>query len=388
MKFNKKIFLYFFLTTITLVLAILLIKHAVNESGDFKTYLNAALNFIHGHSIYDRNDYLPFVYLPIWALFFVPWALLGTSLACILWCLMNCALLYGSILLLSKQFHLNPFKDKKLFIPLVFLFYPIAKTFLNGQINILLVFGLILAVHFFHRKILSAFFFSLFISAKVSPLLLLPYFILKKQFRLCFAIVGWLIFYILFPTLFIGWEKNIESLKQYVSLVTHHPHLLSPHNHSITGILMRHFQNAFPHYQSILFLGTAILFGFIILFSCRKSIENAIENLWYELSIVLLSMFFITPIVWEHHLIILLPTLFLIFIYRDSITIGWKISLLATWVLFAFSSKTFVGQTISRNILFDHGVVLWWLGTLLAFLLFSSLREKKYLRLGGVEPPS
>jgi hypothetical protein len=68
----------------------------------FDTYNVAGLHWIHGEKVYNHTQWIGFVYSPIVAVFFAPFAFLPVALANIFWRLLNAGVLLGGLAALLK----------------------------------------------------------------------------------------------------------------------------------------------------------------------------------------------------------------------------------------------------------------------------------------------
>ena len=120
---------------------------------------------------------------------------------------------------------------------------------LNGNVD-LLIGGLIAAALYFLRKnnrILCGGLIGLAAVLKLTPLLFLPYFFVKRMWK-CFAF-GMLaiVFFVLLPAVFIGWNYNIDLCKG------HYHQMLEPFTFSIQQTFFAPKNTKKPHPQKTSF---------------------------------------------------------------------------------------------------------------------------------------
>lgn len=181
------------------------------QGGDFAQYYVAArlVRAAENTTIYDRgalyqhraNEFgvkgIPyedreprvqtFAYPPLVAYLMVPLSLLPYDVARYVFFLLSLAAFAASVPLLVA----NREKDRQKTMVLtgwaaVMLFYPVFQTLYLGQINAVLLFLCILALHLVRRRRiwLAGLLFALAAHVKFFPLVLLPFFLVKQEYRL------------------------------------------------------------------------------------------------------------------------------------------------------------------------------------------------------------
>jgi len=94
---NKCAWIVWTAVLVALILRPLLLSH---RGTSFDTYQLAGLHWLHGENIYSQ--WMGFVYSPVVAAFFAPFAWMPVSLANVLWRVLNTALLLGGLTALLK----------------------------------------------------------------------------------------------------------------------------------------------------------------------------------------------------------------------------------------------------------------------------------------------
>ena len=116
----------------------------------------------------------------------------------------------------------------------------IVEELRTGNIHVLILFLMVLA--FFHQEsgktVSPSFFLALAICTKITPSLLLLYFALLKRWKICLFCLGWMVVLVLGPSLFIGWEKNIDLTKKWLDSAIARGD--EPINHSLRGVLYKY----------------------------------------------------------------------------------------------------------------------------------------------------
>jgi hypothetical protein len=191
--------------------------------GDFPTFYHAARAILSGNDPYvPVEDNLGYVYPPFYATVCVPLARFQKLTAAHVMLLINggCALL--ALLATAKEllwrFGVEPLPWANV-LAVACLAALTAENELRGQLQametdvlILLLFAL--ALRWLDRRPLSAgTALALAFSIKYQPLIFLPYFLLRRRWRVAAAMVASTIAINLSPAILIGWARNARYLK-------------------------------------------------------------------------------------------------------------------------------------------------------------------------------
>jgi hypothetical protein len=237
--------------------------------------------------------------------------------ASIIWLILNNLLLFSSIFIILKlageKFNIadkNFLMGSALFM--VFSFQPLIENIHMGQNNILILFFFSMALYCLSKKmgILCAVMLSLGIIMKPSFIILLPFFLWKRCYRVFFttlillALAEFLPIFLygketVFSYWFIGAKGIFLSNLDSMSLA----------NLSLPAIINRISNlSAHPDMASIIISAslTLSLFLFLyVLYVTRRKFIDFDGTFIMEFSLVLLLLFIICPIVHEHHYILL-----------------------------------------------------------------------------------
>lgn len=205
----------------------------------------------------------------------------------------------------------------------------VSQTLNHGQINLIAIVMIALAWYAYktgRSALLIALPLSLAIVLKTYPLLLLWYFLLKREFK----VVTWgiallasicVLSYWALPE--VVWQDWITKVLPHGGYASDVPHLFSSAaywNQSFNGFFARLFQpnefsqviypsevaaKIFPYVTAIVVMATASV-------AClwRRSTQRENEKIDMEFSIILLSIFLLAPLSWEHHLVFTLPAVY------------------------------------------------------------------------------
>lgn len=339
---------------------------------DFPAFYIAGNNAITGNSPYSienikmvskdidipYTEYRSFLYPPHSLLLFSVFSNLNIYFAQVVFTLIKEISLLISIFLISIINFKSMKTDKNILDSPIFhlslitgiffsLFYwPVKNDILNGQVNIFVFLFIVLSYFFSEDKpLLSGFFLSLGILLKLTPLLIIPYFILRNYIKVVLYTLLFSIILTLISIYIYGYQIHIEYVDKlfYNSDGKHIPLLGWPfsitHNQSINGFFHRVFIIKYEdiyfgsdpivlNYKlgHILIILFDIMFALIVAVKCiPSSMKKALNKLGINvlvyskdkndlifgmyLSVILL----ISPVSWVHHMVILLfPNIILI----------------------------------------------------------------------------
>jgi hypothetical protein len=209
---------------------------------DFGVYYRAGQAILQGGDPYglEHGPLLTFKYAPVMAMMMAPWGMLDPVVARILWCVVDFAAVIA-VIVLSMDLAGVP-KQRRgsmgFMIGLLVLGHVIAELH-AGQTTSLWMMFLLLAVRGMTRSsatrrdvIGSGFCLALSVCFKLVPLAIVPYyFITPRPWRGMASFSLSVVFLLLVPALFLGWERSTELLLQWPT------HLLDTTNlHQVTRV--------------------------------------------------------------------------------------------------------------------------------------------------------
>ncbi|MFX1378318.1 MAG: glycosyltransferase family 87 protein [Promethearchaeota archaeon] len=365
--YKHKIFRYaLVLQSFYFILSIILYFSLYQEKNDFVIFYNVGNVFLNDiENLYNQTYYLwDFRYFPLSALFFIPFSLLSTDSAFIIFNIFNvflniliCNYLYKIILLVRKEDHEKDDKRVILYICIYLMGLPHVLNYIYGQINLYITFFIVLSLYIFLKykdikwQFIASLILGISIIIKPTAFLLIPFLIIinfnltNKKFRIEFLrsltrIIGVLvpvllnfIPFFLYPTL---WEGFLET-----NFTGSNPVALN-FSFSFTKLITNfcYFYNI-PFNQLILFLGVVAIIGGLgfITFLIRRFEKNSIIY-GYAFGILIMLLAYFDS--WDHHLLNLTPILIIIMFNlprRSKITAPFKLSLF----FFSFLDLAFVG---------------------------------------------
>lgn len=290
---------------------------------------------------------------------------------------------------------------------------PLIGDLQHGNVNILILFLVIAALYAYccNRDILCGVLLGLAISCKVTPLLFLPYFMWKRQWRVLLgSVIGLGLFLFLIPGLLLGFRENLGQLLGWANVMllpfvhggvvtTEH------HNQSLPGVVFRLFTHnpsfvAYPNgtwtpveFHNLADIGQAsakwivrsaqALFVLVGALTCRT--PTTTRGGWRqcaEFSLVLVGMLIFSERTWKHHCVTLMLPFCVLAYYmatqvqsnRGRITIG---AVLATVIGLMLSASGLLPER-AADIAMVYGPYLWAFLLLVAALTVVLLRRKPF----------
>src|SRR5256714_7303505 len=183
----------------------------------------------------------PFFLLAFWPLWLLPY-----KVAAYLWYLFGVVEIAGSLFIIRRATAISD-NQKRLWLVVFFAVASFFVTVLHyGNAHLLAISLLFAACYFaFERKpVFAGLAMALAIAIKLTPALILPYFALKKQWRLLASVAVFLAVINLAPMAYFGFAKNNELLKtwfEHVVVSQEFHEANGPINLSLKGQLRRTF---------------------------------------------------------------------------------------------------------------------------------------------------
>ncbi|MCP4438301.1 MAG: DUF2029 domain-containing protein [Aureispira sp.] len=293
---------------------------------DFEVYYKAATRAISGENLYrpEEDGFFRYKYSITAALFFIPLSVLPlfASKVCY-WFLLTFTMVFGYRLLHTLT--ARPFQSK-IYGPLLLTgILGLVSTELElhlGQVNFIIL-SLLLGTAYFYKKqkqLSAALLWAISIFLKPFGLILLPYFIVRKEFKLLgfFFSLATLLFFL--PILFYGWTGLWEQTQlwmQELSIeMSKKQDLLQEANHTIFSVIARYTPLAYITFSdSIIKIYQLVLLsslGLIVLFAMRKT-KDMEDHIPYDFAylIALIPMLSFTD---KNAFLFVLPLIFMLLI--------------------------------------------------------------------------
>ncbi len=301
----------------------------------------------------------PYIYFPMLALIFMPLSLLSYPVVQLLWFGLMQLFLWLSVIILyalikpPEKDVMHPWLSAGV-IAICGFSYPLIEDLKNGQINVLILFLTCAFLYSLRGKsdLAAGITLGLVGMIKPQPLLIAPYLLLVGRRRAgAAAIITFIV-----GTVSTGAVLGRQFLAYYIREVlptfnmvkTSFPPIMNfaPPNQSIQGIVSRFFQNT-RFSEAILDMPTAtapvsrgitgiiLVLTVLALFRHRQKLPYAFDRVFRDSSLILVTSLIISPITWNHHLVLMAVTG--VYTFR-ALTVSnsrcsWDFILVACWIL-------------------------------------------------------
>ncbi len=354
---------------------------------------------------------------PFVLMLLVPLSKLGFLSAGIIW-----AVLKTGGFTLAMAFLLRTLREQGIRIPLgvliaagIFGLRPIISDLQHANLNIFMMIWVALAWACFLRgqDLLAGTFIALAIVTKVTPALLLVYFLYKRQWKICLgAAIGLALVFLIIPGLYVGFARNIELHRNWYHMLAepfarHGWATIEIANQSLYGVLLRILSNAgllsIEHMsinqameigmeemaRPVTALGNlirpCITIGVLgsLAWLCRHRIQRRADiRVWLEFSLVLVAKLLMGERTWKHHATTL-PIVYLAVWYvltclpwSPRFRAGCVAALAVQFAFLVAGGEGFLGDRLAERML-DGGVFCWGLlicGIQIAVMLVATQR--------------
>jgi hypothetical protein len=354
------------LVGIIAVIAITYTHKALRNRSAFLRWREQVLQIDQGTDIYQRYQYPN---PPIMALLLRPLASIEPPVAGALgWFALKVVMAALSLWAIFRLVESSgePFPPWAKALAVLLSLRPIAGDLTHGNVNILILFLVTAALFAFHwrRDWLCGVLLALAICCKVTPLLFLPYFAWKRQWKvLVGCAAGMVLFLLLVPSVFLGWGENLSQLRSWTSQMivpfvrdgvvsSEHP------NQSLPGVVHRLLTHspsfsAYPNgvyapteYHNVADIGrdgarwflraaqAAFVLTMVLLCRAPQS-ERGSWRLAAEFAFILVGMLIFSERTWKHHAVTLaLP--FAVLVYAPAVlplSRFWRAGLITSLVV-------------------------------------------------------
>lgn len=314
-----------FIVIVSVILLIQSYGKAYRDSGyDFTSYIHASRLLSEDQNPYDPAssvasliDYpkpsFPYIYPLTLAFLMTPLSYIPYSIAISIWFFAGLFSLLFMIYLLTKRESNETGDSSKQTdvsfisaLAILLLFNIIQNNFLNGQLNFIILFLSVLSYDYCSRgkKFKAAFVLALAVSLKLTPVIFLLYFLLRKEYKLFLYSTIMIALLLLLPYLLIG--NNITAFYVYYA----NNFLLEPGQN--LNFLLSIFNNVYGRIAVIVTL-LFILISITLFYGKYRSLVIQ-QNVF---SIYCLFLLLLTPKLQTHTLIFIMPAV-VIFLMQVS----------------------------------------------------------------------
>ncbi len=294
--------------------------------NDLKVMYSAAESFLNNEPIYGKSFGLGtgfYKYSPFTLLFFIPYTLFSYKIACVIHFIISSIIAILTVLLsedlvrkyvfdYQKKYHLT------LFVAFVLVLFHLVRDLHLGNINMILVFLIILSLKYLLESKFRQFAFLLAIVILTKPyfvVLILPILFQNKIRALLTLVIAGTIC-VFASLIIIGFSEGIDLYIDWFNAMLSHSSYLSSNN-TIFYLLNRHLGlRISDNYAFLLFGGLAILISLFFWWSIRKMQNTKQKNLALifhsSILIAIIPNVFITD---TEHFLFSLPIITIIVIF-------------------------------------------------------------------------
>lgn len=263
---------------------------------------------------------LPFNCPPFAAWFLEPLSLFPWQVSLLLW-----RITIIGLVLLSIYFALLLTETESLLLPFVliaaaaFSFFPFTESVFQGQIDAIVLFTWVAGAYLqkTNRPVWSALLFALGTMVKVSPIIVVGVFLLRRQWKWLVSYAAWVGILVGFSIWRLGWENHVLWAVHVLPVLSHGAPYFA--NKSIAALIYETYLGRVPldpdfQIPAFLFRVVSILnfciYGGTLFYFWRKNRRDT--AITYELIVMALLALLISPLTWRHYyLLALLPLVFL-----------------------------------------------------------------------------
>jgi hypothetical protein len=325
------------------------------DMSDFGVCYRAGQRILSGETLYRTTDgHLQYKYAPVSALFYAAFAWLPYEMAKVLWFYLEIFCLFAGFWI---AYRCLPSIEKGKWFVIGFGLLVSAKfagrEIELGQVNILIIFVLVLmlAASLRKKEVAAGILWGVSIFFKPYALVFLPYFLLKKRFKIVAFGIGVLAVGLVLPVLIFGWEGNGLVLKEWVgTLSISTPVLMAvSDNASLYAFLWKNLGGQHRVWVEILYgtifavLGAALLW---IMWQGKKNSLRKPETLEIAFLFTLIPLF--SPLGWYYNYLYALPAVVVLLNYIGLFPPALKYILAGNFIIIGASLREILGKTLFR----------------------------------------
>ncbi|MGI8609212.1 MAG: glycosyltransferase family 87 protein [Candidatus Dormibacteria bacterium] len=245
---------------------------------------------------------------PIFLLFLWPWTVMPDVAGRLSWQLIEILALALAVGLAYRGLGAPSRLEAVLVGVMVVFFMPVRDSVQEGQLSIML--GTLIAAsllsHQRGRPVLGGLSLGLAAGLKLTPLLLVPYFAYRRDFKLCLTALATATGLFL-ATLAAGWGPLLVPFARVMSQLSQGTAIAQ--NQAVNGFVLRLLQPGLTGFpvagvplatRLVVGAGQAAVLVYLV-WLVRRLRLPAPEQLWTEFSIVLLLLPLVQPFAWPHH---------------------------------------------------------------------------------------
>jgi hypothetical protein len=365
--------------------------------SDFEVYYKAAQRILSSKNLYryTEDGYYVFKYSPASAILFIPFTLFSLAVAkYIYWLFLTATIVSGFYLCIKNisPSSLIQHDKKKVNSTVIIAAFILAIHFLRelhlGQVNYLLLFIYILALHYHTNNKWFAFSILLALSIFIKPFafIFIPYLLIKKHYREISVFAFAAIIFALLPILFYGSaEMALDQyqlwFKELQIELAHKQGLLSDANHTIFSVFARYTPLRFILTNNLISavyqFSLLLLIGLLILYFIKtrsryinKEQEKYFFIVDFSLLIAIIPLLAFTS---ENAYIYTQILIFVILLNFKKLKLHEKILSVIGFLFIGGNFEELIGKKLSDTI---NNISLISIGTIILICLLFILRKR------------
>lgn len=363
------------------VIVLLIAAYALQmrkDMTDFGVCYQAGERIRAGETLYRPSDgHLQFKYAPLSAILYAPFSMFPREAAKAAWFIVDLVLLLACFALAYMALA-PPRRPAALILGLAVLVLGkfIGREFELGQVN-LLILGLILSalIAFQKRKDgLAGLLWALSLFFKPYALVFLPYFLVKKRFRILAAGAATVVAGLAVPALFYGLAGNVHLLGEWARTLSQSTSGLLEvgDNASLYAFLAKHVgRNGL---STGLFFGiAALLAGSVLWLMIRARRDGTAGSEMLDFAFLLVLVPLLSPLGWYYNYLYGLPAVVLILNSFDRLSPAWRYTAGIDLLIIGGTLREVLGKTAFRFYT-HHSLVA--LNFLVILLVLIHLRDR------------
>lgn len=313
---------------------------------DLTCYLISAKDFFDGKNPYTIDSIFPFIYPQFFDIVMYPLTFLPYSLAILFWIIIAYISLFFTIKIIIEALNSKSSKFSNILIYFsainLLMFAILQDNFLNGQVNILLLFLCSLFLKYILEKkiFIASLFLAIPISIKLTPAILIFFLLFQKNFKAIILTSFLTIIFIFGLPFLINGTKSLEYYQYYLDTFILHR---TTQGNEIKGFSLSYiFSLINPNIAVLLSALSMIVLNFLNeKFSMMETLNVKRVILF---SLYLISILLISPMSEGHHLILILPAYLLIMntLTQKINRISLAIFIITTVVMLAFKKNDWI----------------------------------------------
>jgi len=221
---SLKKYWYYYLLGLAVITVILF---EVHHQNDFDIFLWASKDLLKHKDIYnvEYNLWYHYYYGILFALILIPFTFLPISLVKTIWLFANVFFVYRIWRILKGFLPVSRLTRPYaiLFVCFSFLFMMkfLRDNFHHGQMTICMLYLALegLSLIRSEKRLAGSLLIALGIDIKLLPVILIPYFIYRREWRSVFYIILFLVIIVVLPVLFLGYDYIVILLKSRIALL-------------------------------------------------------------------------------------------------------------------------------------------------------------------------